>query len=127
MEVRVRRGAGKLQHEIEIGSHRLLADASPEHGGDGAGPEPHDLLSAALGACTAITVSMYASRRNMDLQDIDVRVMQRQQDGVFLLERQIRYIGELSQEDRQRLTDIANKCPVHKTLSGQIRIVTEAQ
>lgn len=126
MEVRVHRGEGKLQHVIEIGPHRLLTDAPVAYGGDASGPEPHDLLAASLGACTAITVAMYARRKNMDLQDIDVRVTHSQQDGVYVLERHITYVGNLSAEDRERLTDIANKCPVHKTLSGQIRIVTQA-
>lgn len=127
MEVKVHRGQGKLQHVIEIGAHRLLTDAPTAYGGDASGPEPHDLLAASLGACTAITVAMYAQRKNMDLQDIDVRVTHHQQDGAYVLERRITYVGNLSPEDRARLTDIANKCPVHKTLSGQIRIVTEAQ
>lgn len=126
MEVRVHRGEGKLQHVIEIGPHRLLTDAPVAYGGDASGPEPHDLLAASLGACTAITVAMYARRKNMDLQDIDVRVTHSQQDGAYVLERHITYVGNLSAEDRERLTDIANKCPVHKTLSGQIRIVTQA-
>lgn len=123
MEVQVRRGEGKLQHVIEIGPHRLLTDAPAAYGGEASGPEPHDLLAASLAACTALTVTMYARRKNMDLRDIDVRVDHRQQDGVFLLERRIAYVGELSAEDRQRLNEIADKCPVHKTLSGQIRIV----
>lgn len=127
MEVSVHRGTGKLQHVIAIGPHTILTDAPEAYGGDASGPEPHDLLSAALGACTAITVTMYAQRKNMDLQDIDVKVGHRQQDGAYVLERRIRYVGNLSPEDRNRLTEIANKCPVHKTLSGQIRIETEAQ
>jgi putative redox protein len=69
---------------------------------------------------------MYANRKGMDLQDIDVRIEHGQQDGAYLLTRRIAYAGNLSEEDRQRLTEIANKCPVHKTLSGEIRIVTEA-
>jgi len=126
METRVHRGEGKLQHVIEIGPHKLLTDAPVAYGGEATGPEPHDLLAASLGACTALTVTMYARRKQMDLQDIDVRVDHRQEDGAFVLERRISYLGNLSPEERQRLTEIANKCPVHKTLSGQIRIVTQA-
>jgi putative redox protein len=125
MEVKVHRGEGPLQHIIEIGTHRILTDAPRMYGGEESGPEPHDLLAASLAACTAITISMYAKRKNMDLQDIDVRIEHSQQGDAYLFTRRIRYIGQLSDEEQQRLTDIANKCPVHKTLEGQLRIVTE--
>lgn len=125
MEIRVHRGEGKLQHVIEIGPHTVLTDAPRLHGGEETGPEPHDLLAAALGACTALTVTMYARRKGMDLQDIDVRLEHGQQGDVYVLQRRIHYVGNLSDEERSRLTEIANKCPVHKTLSGQIRIITE--
>jgi putative redox protein len=126
MEVKAKRGDGKLQHVIEIGPHKLLTDAPKALGGENTGPEPHDLLAAALAACTALTVTMYARRKNMDLQDIDVRIEHGQKEGVYVLSRKIHYIGNLSAEDKERLTDIANKCPVHKTLSGKIHILTEA-
>lgn len=127
MEIRVHKGQGKLQHVIEIGAHSLLTDAPKAYGGEETGPEPHDLLAAALGACTALTVTMYAQRKNMDLQDIDVRISHGQEGGAYQLTRHIRYIGNLNEDDKQHLTDIANKCPVHKTLSREIRIVTEIQ
>ena len=126
MEIQVKRGEGKLQQVIEIGPHRLLSDASKLYGGEETGPEPHDLLAAALGACTALTVNMYAARKNMDLQDVVVNIEHGQKDGAYVFHRHIRYVGNLSEEERQRLTDIANKCPVRKTLSGEIQIVTEA-
>lgn len=127
MEVRAHRGEGKLQHVIDIGPHRILTDVPRVYGGEESGPEPHDLLAAALAACTSLTVTMYARRKNWDLQDIDVRIEHGQQGDAYVLTRHIRYIGNLSEDERARLTDIANKCPVHKTLQGQIRIVTEAQ
>ncbi|MES2102969.1 MAG: OsmC family protein [Pseudomonadota bacterium] len=125
MEIRIAKGQGKLQHVIEIGRHKLLTDVSPELGGDDSGPEPHDLLAAALGACTALTVTMYAQRKQMDLQDIDVRIEHSQQADVYVFTRKIRYIGNLSEAEQARLTEIAGKCPVHKTLMGQMRIDTE--
>jgi putative redox protein len=125
MEIKVYRGEGKLQHVIEIGPHTILTDAPRMYGGEETGPEPHDLLAAALGACTALTVAMYARRKGMDLQDIDVRLEHGQRDGVYVLTRHIHYVGNLSDEEQDRLTEIANKCPVHKTLSGQIQIITE--
>lgn len=127
MDITVHRGSGKLQHIIDIGAHRLLTDTSVANGGEDSGPEPHDLLAAALGACTALTVTLYARHKQWDLRDIEVRVAHGQKDGVYELRRYIRYIGELDAEQRERLTGIANKCPVHKTLSGQFRIETEAE
>lgn len=127
MEVNVHRGEGKLQHIIEIGSHTLLTDAPRLYGGEETGPEPHDLLAAALAACTALTVTMYARRKGMDLQDIRVRIEHGHQGDAYVLTRHIHYIGNLDAEQRQALTGIANKCPVHKTLSGRIQIVTEEE
>jgi putative redox protein len=126
MEVKVHRGEGKLQHIIEIGPHRILTDAPRIYGGEESGPEPHDLLAAALAACTALTVTLYARRKQMDLEDIDVRITHGHEGDAYVLNRHIRYIGRLSPEEKSRLTEIANKCPVHKTLTGEIRIVTTA-
>jgi putative redox protein len=126
MEVRIHRGEGKLQHLIEIGPHRLATDVPAELGGEDSGPEPHDLLAAALGACTALTVTMYARRKGWPLDDIDVRIEHgKDADQAYVFTRRIAYTGDLSAEQRDQLTGIANKCPVHKTLSGEIRIVTE--
>lgn len=124
MEVKVHRGEGKLQHVVEAGWHRLLVDEPEQLGGEDTGFTPHDLLAAALGACTALTLTLYAQRKQWDLEDIDVRVEHEQRDGVFLLRRRIQYFGQLDAEQQARLTEIANKCPVHRTLSGQIRIET---
>jgi putative redox protein len=125
MEIRAHRGQGKLQHVIEIGQHRLLSDAPVALGGEDSGPEPHDLLAAALAACTAMTVTMYARRKEWPLDDIDVVVEHGKVDQAYVLTRRIAYIGNLSGEQREMLTAVANKCPVHKTLSGAIRILTE--
>ena len=125
MEVKVHRGEGKLQHVIEIGPHKILTDVEQTYGGEETGPAPHDLLAASLGACTALTVTMYAKRKGWDLQDILVSIQHGQQGEAYVLNRRIQYVGNLSVEEKQRLTEIANKCPVHKTLIGQINIVTE--
>lgn len=125
MEVTTHRGEGKLQQVIEIGPHRVLTDAPLESGGEASGPGPHDLLAAALAACTALTVTMYAKRKGFALDDIAVSVKHGQEGAAYVLHRQIRYIGALTPEQTERLTDIANKCPVHKTLTGQMHIFTE--
>jgi putative redox protein len=126
MEVRTHRGQGPMQQVIEIGPHRLLTDVAPEFGGEASGPEPHDLLAAALAACTTLTVNLYAKRKGWQLDEVQVTVRHGQEGAAYALHRSIRYVGSLSEEEKQRLTDVANKCPVHKTLSGQIQITTEA-
>jgi putative redox protein len=127
MDITTHRGQGPMQQVIEIGPHRLLTDVSPEFGGEGSGPEPHDLLAAALAACTTLTVNLYAKRKGWPLDEVQVTVRHGQEGAAYALHRSIRYVGALSEEDKQRLTDVANKCPVHKTLSGQIQITTEAE
>ena len=125
MDVNSHRGEGKLQQVIEIGPHRVLADAAVASGGEASGPEPHDLLAAALAACTALTVTLYARRKGWALDDIAVSIKHGQEGAAYVLHRTIRFIGALSAEETERLTDIANKCPVHKTLTGQMQILTE--
>ena len=126
MQVTAQRGTGPLQTAIQIGKHQVLSDAPEALGGENSGPEPHDLLAAALAACTALTVTMYAKRKDMALIDVRVRIEHGQVDGAYELQRHIEFVGALSADDKARLLDIANKCPVHKTLSGTIRIQTDA-
>jgi len=126
MQVTAERGTGKMQHVIRIGKHQILTDIPEAIGGEDSGPEPHDILAAALAACTALTVKLYAARKGMALEDVKVRIDHGQKDGAYEFNRHIEYVGALDQEQKQRLTDIANKCPVHRTLSGTIRIQTEA-
>ena len=126
MEVTTHRGTGPLQQVIEIGPHSLLTDVSAALGGEGSGLAPHDLLAAALAACTSITVNMYARRKGFALDEVQVTVRHGQEAGGYGLHRGIRYVGALTDEQKARLTDIANHCPVHKTLSGTILITTEA-
>ncbi|HEX8786551.1 MAG TPA: OsmC family protein [Telluria sp.] len=126
MEVRTHRGTGPLQQVIEIGPHRLLTDVPPALGGEASGPEPHDLLAAALAACTTLTVNLYARRKGWALDEVRVSVRHGQEGDAYALHRTIHYVGALSEDDKARLTEIANHCPVHKTLSGKIDITTEA-
>lgn len=125
MQVTTHRGAGPLQQVIEIGPHQVLTDAPVESGGEGSGPAPHDLLAAALAACTTLTVNLYARRKGWKLDEVLVTVDHGQEGAAYGFQRSIRLVGDLGVEERERLLDIANKCPVHKTLSGQIAIRTE--
>ena len=126
MEVTTHRGSGPLQQIIDIGPHRLLTDVAPEFGGEASGPEPHDLLAAALAACTTLTVNLYARRKGWPLDEVKVSVRHGQEGADYALHRTIRYLGALTAAEQARLTEIANQCPVHKTLTGTIHITTEA-
>ncbi|TQK11038.1 OsmC family protein [Herbaspirillum sp. SJZ107] len=126
MEVTTHRGTGPLQQVIEIGPHRILTDVAPQFGGEASGPEPHDILAAALAACTTLTVNLYAKRKGYALDEVRVGIRHGQEGAAYALHRTIHYIGQLSDDEKARLTEVANKCPVHKTLSGQINITTEA-
>jgi len=125
MQVTTHRGSGPLQQVIEIGPHQVLTDAPVASGGEGSGPAPHDLLAAALAACTTLTVNLYARRKGWKLDEVLVTVDHGQEGAAYGFQRSIRLLGDLGVEERERLLDIANKCPVHKTLSGQIAIRTE--
>lgn len=126
MRITAARGTGPLQAAVQIGKHQVLSDAPESLGGQDSGAEPHDLLAAALAACTIVTVTMVARRKALPLEDVRVQVEHGQRDGAYEFKRRIEFVGGLNDDERARLLDIANKCPVHKTLSGTIRIETEA-
>ena len=111
-----------LQHQIDIRSHHIITDEDATVGGEDAGPSPHDLLDAALGACTALTLTLYAKRKGMVLQDVRVTMTHDESPGLYQLHRRVELIGDLSDAERTRLLEIANKCPIHKVLSGKIEI-----
>ncbi len=115
---------GKLAFTIQIGRNALTADVSEALGGDDLGPDPHDLLDASLGACTALTVMMVARRKQMPLDDIEVVITHVEAEGVYRLNRAIRFVGALTAEQRDYLLGIANKCPIHKALLGRFEVTT---
>ncbi len=128
-------GTGDFAQNIMIGRHRLTAD-EPEPIGTDTGPSPYDFLLAGLGACTSMTVRMYAERKKWPLQKVTVTLRHSRihaQDcadcdtaigQVDRIERVIRFDGELDDGQRQRLSDIADKCPVHRTLHSEVIIDT---
>jgi len=118
-------GEGPLQQKLSTGDLYFLSDAEVSKGGDGTGPSPHEYLAAALAACTSMTLKMYASRKAMSLENAIVIVDIERSDDTEKLTRDIQLIGNLSAEEKERLIEIANKCPIHKALAGQIQIKTQ--
>jgi putative redox protein len=118
---------------IQIGQHRLQSDESPDWSNDG-GPDPYELLLAALGACTSMTLRMYANRKQWPLKGVQVRLghsrshaedcaaCDTKQGIVDQIDVEISLIGDLTESQRQRLMQIADHCPVHRTLLGEIQI-----
>ena len=116
---------GRFKQVVEVRANSLISDVPVDHGGEDAGPEPHDLLDAALGACTAITVTMVAQRKQMPLQDVRVEVTRDEANGLYKLHRRVELVGALDDAQREYLLGIANKCPIHKALNGRFEISTE--
>ena len=116
--------SGAVAVRVEIGHHHLIADTSPESGGDDLGADPHELLDAALASCTALTLTLYAGRKGMKLGNVEVEVAHEESDGVYRMRRNVRLGPALSNEQRTRLLEIANRCPVHRTLSGRFEITS---
>ena len=118
---------GVLQQVIEVHGHHFFADVAEALGGEGAGPDPHELLDAALGACTALTVTMVARRKQIPLEDLRVTISHVEADGLYRLQRRLTFVGPLSAEQREYLTGIANKCPIHRALSGRFEVETSVE
>ena len=128
-------GRGKFQESVRMGAHSLIADEPVSVGGLDSGPGPYDLLLASLGSCTAMTIRLYAARKQMKLSQVSVSLAHARVHGddasheptleLERITRDIRLDGDLSDEDRKRLMQIADRCPVHRTLTGKIEIVTK--
>lgn len=122
-------GAGRYQVEVQAGPSRFLADEPIEVGGMDSGPSPYDLLSAALGACTAMTCRMYADRKAWPLSRVTVEVTHQARKGAEpdRFTREVGLEGDLDEEQRRRLIEIAEKCPVHRTLTEGAQVETRAR
>jgi len=124
-----------LQNEVSYGNHKFITDEPTEAGGEDAGPDPYTLLLGALGSCISMTTMLYARRKVWALERVTVRLRQqrihakdceeceRSDDGfAHRIERSVSFEGDLTDEQRARLQEIAHKCPVHKTLTSEIVI-----
>jgi len=135
----VRGAADGFVQEVIAGAHQLRCDEPTSAGGTNTGPTPYDLLLGALGACTSMTLAMYARRKKWPLQHVTVRLRHSReyaQDSarcdthdtkLTVIDREIALEGSLDEEQRARLLAIANRCPVHLTLSSRIEIRTKLQ
>jgi putative redox protein len=130
--------ANKFQQTVSVGPHRLLADEPIAAGGEDTGPGPYDFVLAGLGACTSMTMRLYAERKSLPLERVTVTLKHSKihaedcadcetKAGMLdQIERVIAMEGALDAEQREKLMEIADKCPVHRTLTSEIHIVTHA-
>jgi putative redox protein len=129
-------GEGKFTQEIVVGDHKLIADEPIGSGGNDLGPSPYDFLLAALGSCTSMTLRMYADLKKIPLSKVIVRLQyakiyakdcadcENSNSKIDHIDRQIELQGDLTEDERKKLLEIANKCPVHRTLTSKIDITT---
>jgi putative redox protein len=127
---------GRFTNEVVIGSHRLRADEPTDAGGDDTGPSPYGYLAAALGACTSMTLRMYADRKQWPLEQVSVTVAhekihaadceecETKTGRIDRFDRTLSLAGPLDPEQRARLLAMADRCPVHQTLSGEVQVRT---
>lgn len=119
--------SGLMKHRIQIRDHELIVDEGSDNGGEDTGPNPHDLYDAALGACKALTVLWYAKRKQMPIENIEVvveRDSSAEAQGTYKLKTLLAVTGDLSDEQRQQLINVAGKCPLHKLMT---QVTTEIE
>ena len=128
------RNHGTFRTEIEAGAHTIIADEPKSAGGNDEGPTPYDLLASALGACTSMTLHFYAQREGIPLEGVEASIVNDRMHAkdcadcvntagyIHRFEVKLKLLGNLTQEQREKLLSIARRCPVYKTLTSEIRI-----
>src|ERR1700692_4999655 len=122
----VRDQMARMRHEVRIGPSSFGADLSADEGGQGLGPNPHDLYDAALGACEALTLLWYATRKGIPVEEIEVAVERDQSEertGTYRLDTKLKLGGNLTDAQRRELLSVASKCPVHKLMPSVETII----
>jgi putative redox protein len=126
----------KYTTSLKIGEHYLISDEPAEVGGENYGPTPYDLLASSLAACTAMTIKMYAEHKKWELEDVEVHIthskdhaedckqMEHKLAKIDVFNREIRLTGNLDVSQRKRMLEIADKCPVHRTLHSDVEVKT---
>lgn len=120
-------GRSHFSTVVKIDNHIFTSDEPIAVGGMNEGPNPQGLLLASLGSCTAITLRMYIDRKMWVVDDITVDLQLFEVDGTTVIEKQLDFEGELSEEQKKRLVQIADACPIHRMLTGKITIDTSLQ
>jgi putative redox protein len=135
MDVVVSSGSG-MEQQIQVGRHHLVSDEPVAYGGADEGPSPYELLAAAVGSCTSMTLRMYARAKGWPLQRVVVTIRhdkiyardcaecETREGRIDRLEREIALEGPLEEGQKQRLLEIAERCPVHRTLSREVQLLT---
>lgn len=111
--------------ELKVRKHTVIADEPEDVGGKDLGPRPGDFYRMSLASCTAITLRMYANRKNLDVKRIEVSVSTEEGEGKTILHTNIKIIGNLDEAQHNRMLQIAKLCPVHKVLTNPIEIETK--
>lgn len=114
---------GVMKVQLTNGKHEIISDVDEKSGGKDEALNPHELVEAALAACTSLTLELYAKRKNWDVSDIKVEVKIVDEGSDTSIERHISF-GEMPEENKKRLLEIADKCPIHKLLESNIKIFT---
>ncbi|MFK7787539.1 MAG: OsmC family protein [Crocinitomicaceae bacterium] len=123
-------GEEGFKSPISVGPHNFISDEPESVGGTDLGPSPYELLAAALGSCTVMTVKMYANLKKWDLKGVKVNVTHRKEEAedgkskVDIFSREIQFFGDFDEKQHTRMLSIADRCPVHKTLSASSKIET---
>lgn len=130
-------GSEPYKVDMQAGDHALIGDEPQSNGGGDTGPDPYDYLLMSLGSCTAMTVKMYAERKNWPLEEVYVELLHskthaedcencnEKQSRIDHIEKDVVVKGELSEEQQRRLLEISQRCPVHRTLQSEIKISSQ--
>jgi len=116
-----------MRHEVHVGGNVFPVDTSIGDGGEGLGPNPHDLYDAALGACEALTVLWHANRKGIPVENIAVTIERDQSEertGIYRLDTKLQLGGNLTDEHRRELLAVASKCPIHKLMTSVQTVIT---